>query len=90
MIWIDILNARVFYSRAFYKPKRFGLCINIVKVVYNMANGIFYSFSFPSLPTLDIMTDEQFNKMLSKGLEQAKAGQGFDIEDAFVEINESI
>lgn len=55
-----------------------------------MTNSIPYSFSIPSLQTRDTMTDAQFNSMMSKGLTQAKAGQGLDIDDAFAEINKSI
>ncbi len=55
-----------------------------------MTNSIPYSFSIPSLQTRDTMTDAQFNAMMAKGLEQAKAGQGLDIDDAFAEINKSI
>lgn len=55
-----------------------------------MTNSIPYSFSLPSLQTRDTMTDAHFNTMMSKGLEQAKAGQGLDIDDAFAEINKSI
>lgn len=36
------------------------------------------------------ISHEQFDSMMAKGLEQAKAGQGMDIEDAFAEINKSI
>lgn len=55
-----------------------------------MTNSIPYSFSLPTLQTRDTMTDAQFNTMMAKGLEQAKAGQGLDIDDAFAEINKSI
>ena len=55
-----------------------------------MTNSIPYSFSIPSIPTRDSMTDAQFNTMMSKGLEEAKAGQGMDIDNAFAEINKSI
>ncbi len=55
-----------------------------------MTNSIPYSFSIPSIQTRDTMTDTQFNTMMAKGLEQAKAGQGMDIDDAFAEINKSI
>lgn len=55
-----------------------------------LTHGIPYSFSLPALPTLDTMTNAQFDSMMAKGLEQAKAGQGMDIEDAFAEINKSI
>ena len=55
-----------------------------------MTNSIPYSFSIPSIPTRDSMTDAQFNTMMSKGFEEAKAGQGKDLDDAFAEINKSI
>lgn len=55
-----------------------------------MTNSIPYSFALPALQTRDTMTDAQFNTMMAKGLEQAKAGQGMDIDDAFAEINKSI
>ena len=55
-----------------------------------MTNSIPYSFSVPALQTRDSMTDAQFNTMMAKGLSEAKAGQGVDVEDAFAEINKSI
>lgn len=55
-----------------------------------MTNSIPYSFSVPYLHTRDTMTDTQFNSMMAKGLEQAKAGQGVSVDDAFTEINKSI
>ena len=55
-----------------------------------MTKSIPYSFSIPSIQTRDSMTEAQFNTMMSKGLEEAKAGQGMDIDDAFAEINKSI
>lgn len=35
----------------------------------------------------DTMTTKQFDAMMEKGLSQAKAGQGMDLEDAFSAIN---
>ncbi len=55
-----------------------------------LTNSIPYSFSLPSLQTRDSMTEAQFNTVMAKGLEQAKAGQGLDLEAAFDEINGSI
>lgn len=55
-----------------------------------MTNSIPYSFRVPTVPTRDTMTTEQFDKMMAAGLEQAKAGQGKDFEDAFAQIRESI
>ena len=55
-----------------------------------MTNSIPYPFSIPVLPTLDAMSTEQFDGMMEKGLTQAKAGQGMDVDAAFAKINESI
>ena len=55
-----------------------------------MTNSIPYSFSVPSIPTRDAMSTAQFNEMMAKGLKQAKAGQGMDLDDAFARISESI
>lgn len=55
-----------------------------------MTNSIPYSFRVPAPQTRDTMTDEQFNRMMAKGLEEAKAEMGMDADDAFDEINKSI
>lgn len=55
-----------------------------------MTNSIPYSFSIPTLPTRDTLTTEQFDAMMEKGLKQAKAGQGMDLDDAFARVRESI
>ena len=55
-----------------------------------MTNSIPYSFCIPSLPTQDELSAEQFNQMMEKGLNQAKAGQGMDLNSAFARISESI
>lgn len=55
-----------------------------------MTNSIPYSFSIPTLQTRDTMSAEQFDLMMEKGLSQAKAGQGMDIDDAFAKIRECI
>lgn len=55
-----------------------------------MTNSIPYSFSIPTLQTRDTMSAEQFDVMMEKGLSQAKAGQGMDIDDAFAKIRECI
>lgn len=55
-----------------------------------MTNSIPYSFSIPTLQTRDSMSEEQFNAMMQKGLQQAKAGQGMELDAAFAEISESI
>ncbi len=55
-----------------------------------MTNSIPYSFTLPSMQTRDTMTDAQFNAMMARGLAEAKAEQGMDIDDAFEQINKSI
>ena len=55
-----------------------------------MTNSIPYSFALPSMQTRDTMTDAQFNAMMARGLAEAKAEQGMDIDDAFEQINKSI
>ncbi|MBR6513969.1 MAG: type II toxin-antitoxin system RelB/DinJ family antitoxin [Clostridia bacterium] len=55
-----------------------------------MTNSIPYSFALNTLPTRDTMTDAQFDRMMAKGLEQAKNGQGVSLSDAFSEINDNI
>lgn len=55
-----------------------------------MTNSIPYSFSVPTLQTRDSMNDTKFNTMMSKGLLEAKADLGNDVEDAFTNINKSI
>ena len=36
------------------------------------------------------MTEEQFNAMMAKGLDEAKSGRGVSVDDAFEKINQSI
>ncbi len=55
-----------------------------------MTNGIPYSLSVPALPTRDAMTAAQFDAMMERGLEQARAGQGLTLDAAFQRINQSI
>lgn len=55
-----------------------------------MTNGIPYSLSVPSLPTRDSMSAAQFDQMMEKGLNQAKAEQGMDLDAAFARISERI
>ena len=55
-----------------------------------MTNSIPYSFRIPKLPTRDGLSEEQFDQMMEKGLKQAKAGQGMDLDAAFARISKSI
>ncbi len=55
-----------------------------------MTNSIPYSLSIPAMPTADSLSKAEFDTMMEKGLAQAKAGEGLDLDDAFKKINESI
>lgn len=55
-----------------------------------MTNSIPYSFSVPTLPARDAMSVEQFDDMMKKGLDQARAGQGMELDAAFEQISKSI
>lgn len=49
-----------------------------------MKRGIPFSVELPSgIKTLDTMADEEFDKMMQAGLEQAKKGESVPYEEAF-------
>lgn len=55
-----------------------------------LTGGIPYSLSVPRIQTLDSMTPEQFDTMMQKGIDEAKAGNGFTVEEAFKKIRGDI
>lgn len=55
-----------------------------------MTNSIPYSLSIPAIPTADAMSKADFDAMMGKGLAQAKAGEGLELDEAFARINASI
>jgi hypothetical protein len=55
-----------------------------------MTGGIPYSLSVPRIQTLDSMSSEQFDAMMQKGYDEAKAGIGLSVEDAFKKTREGI
>lgn len=55
-----------------------------------MTGGVPYSLSVPKLQTLDSMSAEQIDMMLQKGYDEAKAGIGLSVEDAFRKVREGI
>lgn len=68
--------------------ERLGLPVSVViNALYRqiiMNNGIPFSLNIPTpIVTRDTMTKEQFDAMMEKGLAQAKAGEGLDIDAAF-------
>ncbi len=52
-----------------------------------MTNGIPYSFNIPKILSEDDMTGGEFDLMMKKGLDMAKAGKGLSIDEAFEGIN---
>lgn len=69
-----------------------GLPVSVVinalyrQIILN--NGLPFSLNIPtSFPARDAMTKEQFDNMMNKGLAQAKAGIGYDLDEAFDRIN---
>ena len=71
-----------------------GLPVSVViNALYRqiiMTGGIPYSLSIPKVQTLDSMSSEQFDAMMQKGYDEAKAGNGLPVEDAFKKIREGI
>lgn len=55
-----------------------------------MTGGVPYSLSVPHISTLDNMSSEQFDAMMQKGPDEAKAGQGFSVEDVFKKVRVGI
>lgn len=55
-----------------------------------MTGSIPYSLSVPRIQTLDSMSEEQFDAMMQKGYDEAKAGIGLSVDEAFDKIREVI
>ncbi|MDO4173920.1 MAG: type II toxin-antitoxin system RelB/DinJ family antitoxin [Eubacteriales bacterium] len=56
-----------------------------------LRNGIPFSVTMPSEPkTRDSMTDAEFNAMMAKGLQQAKAGESLPADEVFDKILEKL
>lgn len=55
-----------------------------------MTGGVPYSLSVSHISTLDNISSEQFDAMMQKWLDEAKAGKGFSMEDAFKKVREEI
>ena len=74
--------------------EKIGLPVSVlIDTLYRqiiMTGGVPYSLTVPNLPTRDSMTDEQFNLMMEKGYNQAKAGTGLSVDEAFAKLHEDI
>ena len=55
-----------------------------------MTGSIPYSLSVPRITTLEDMNKEQFDAMMQKGYEEAQAGIGLPVDEAFKKIREGI
>ena len=48
-----------------------------------MTGSIPYSLSIPKIPTMDSLTDEQFDALMQNGYNEAKNDVGMSLSDAF-------
>ncbi len=56
-----------------------------------MNNGLPFPLTIPrTIPSLDVMTKKEFDTIMLQGLEQAKSGQGLELDEAFAKIRDSI
>lgn len=55
-----------------------------------LTGGVPYSLSVPKLPTRDTLTDAQFDAIMQTGYQQAKAGQGIPVDEAFEQIRRGL
>lgn len=74
--------------------ERIGLPVSVlIDTLYRqiiMTGSVPFSFSVPKLPTLDSLTAEQFDAMMEKGYQDALAGRGYSVEEAFAKIYEGL
>lgn len=73
---------------------RLGLPVSVlIDTLYRqiiMTGGIPYSLSVPRFTTFEEMSTEQFNTMIQKGYDEALAGKGGAVEEAFQRIREGL
>lgn len=55
-----------------------------------LTGGVPYSLSVPKLPTRDTLTDAQFDAIMQTGYQQAKAGLGIPVDEAFEQIRRGL
>ena len=74
--------------------EKIGLPVSVlIDTLYRqiiLTGGVPYALTVPKIKTLDDMTAEQFDAMMQRGYEEAKAGKGYPIDEAFEKINEVI
>ena len=68
-----------------------SVVINTLYKQIIMTRSIPFSLSIPSVPTArDEMDDSAFNAMMSRGLQEAKAGESCNAEDFFAALKQEI
>lgn len=55
-----------------------------------MTGGVPYSLSVPHVTTLDSMSKEQFDAIMQMGYDEAMAGIGLPVDEAFKKVREVI
>ena len=73
---------------------KIGLPVSVlIGILYRqiiMTGGVPFSLTIPNLPTMDSMTEAEFNAMMENGYHQAKIGEGLSIDEAFSKIHKDI
>ena len=73
---------------------RIGIPVSVlIDTLYRqiiMTGGIPFSLSVHQIPTQDGMSKEQFDGMMQKGFDEAQAGIGLSVEEAFKKVREDI
>ena len=74
--------------------ERIGIPVSVlIDTLYRqivMTGSIPYSLSVPRITTLDSMSREQFDAMMQKGYDDAQAGIGLPVDEAFKKVREVI
>ena len=74
--------------------EKIGLPVSVlIDTLYRqiiMTGGVPYPLTVPKLPARDSLTDEQFDEMMEKGIEQAGSGDGMSVDSAFAKIRDGI
>jgi addiction module RelB/DinJ family antitoxin len=74
---------------------RLGIPVSVfIDMTYRqviMHDGVPFSVEIPQrIPTRDSMSDAEFDKMMAKGMEQAKTDDSFTVDEAFSSIRAEI
>ena len=74
--------------------EKIGLPVSVlIDTLYRqiiMTGGVPYSLTLPKPQTLDDMSKDQFDNMMQTGYDEAKAGKGLSVDEAFKQIRDTI